>query len=169
MLLWPSGFRFPPFSGFNSILPFSAFSPTQSDEPRRSLGDLFSDFLLFYFRTFTLYFSCAFPSATLSFPLSAFGFFPSRHSLAFTNLETRHRSPVTLPSPLLELLVVIAIIAILMVLVGPTFTSIKPGSDVTTAAYKIADALEQGVNSYFCRGCDFVFLGCVCGVHTDRD
>ncbi len=43
---------------------------------------------------------------------------------------------------LLELLVVIAIIAILMVLIVPAFTTIKTGSDITTAAYTIKGVLD---------------------------
>jgi type II secretory pathway pseudopilin PulG len=42
------------------------------------------------------------------------------------------------------MLFVIGIIAILMVLVMPAFTKIKAGNDITTAAYTIAGALEQG-------------------------
>ncbi len=47
---------------------------------------------------------------------------------------------------LLELLAVIGIIAILMVLVGAGFTTIKSGNDITTAAYTITGVLEQGRN-----------------------
>jgi prepilin-type N-terminal cleavage/methylation domain-containing protein len=47
---------------------------------------------------------------------------------------------------LLELLAAVAIIALLMVLVAPTFTKMKWGNDVTAAAYTIAGALEQGRN-----------------------
>jgi prepilin-type N-terminal cleavage/methylation domain-containing protein len=43
---------------------------------------------------------------------------------------------------LIELLVVIGIIAILMVLVAPAFTTIKSGTDVTSAAYTIKGALD---------------------------
>jgi prepilin-type N-terminal cleavage/methylation domain-containing protein len=44
---------------------------------------------------------------------------------------------------LIELLVVIGIIALLMVLLAPAFTSIKGGTDVTSAAYAIKGVLEQ--------------------------
>jgi len=43
---------------------------------------------------------------------------------------------------LIELLVVMGIIAILMVLVAPAFTTIKSGTDVTSAAYTIKGALD---------------------------
>jgi prepilin-type N-terminal cleavage/methylation domain-containing protein len=43
---------------------------------------------------------------------------------------------------LLELLVVIGIIGILMVLIAPAFTTIKGGSDVTSAAYTIKGVLD---------------------------
>jgi type II secretory pathway pseudopilin PulG len=43
---------------------------------------------------------------------------------------------------LLELLIVVGIMAILLVLLAPAFTTIKSGTDVTTAAYTIKDALD---------------------------
>ena len=43
---------------------------------------------------------------------------------------------------LLELLIVIAIIAVLMVLIAPAFTSIKSGTDVTSAAYTVKSVLD---------------------------
>jgi prepilin-type N-terminal cleavage/methylation domain-containing protein len=43
---------------------------------------------------------------------------------------------------LLELLIVVGIIALLMVLVAPAFTSIKSGTDVTSAAYTIKGVLD---------------------------
>src|SRR5438552_3720803 len=43
---------------------------------------------------------------------------------------------------LLEMLVVMGIIAILMVLVAPAFTTIKGGTDVTSAAYTIKGVLD---------------------------
>jgi prepilin-type N-terminal cleavage/methylation domain-containing protein len=43
---------------------------------------------------------------------------------------------------LIELLIVVGIIALLMVLVAPAFTSIKGGTDVTSAAYTIKGALD---------------------------
>src|SRR5436190_5618928 len=45
---------------------------------------------------------------------------------------------------LVESIVVIALISTLMVLVAPAFTGIKSAGDVTSAAYTIKDALEQG-------------------------
>src|SRR5437773_6640729 len=41
------------------------------------------------------------------------------------------------------MLVVMAIILILMVLLAPAFTSLKPAGDVTSAAYTIKGVLEQ--------------------------
>src|SRR6266567_2841026 len=43
---------------------------------------------------------------------------------------------------LLELLIVVGIIALLLVLVAPAFTSIKSGTDVTSAAYTIKGVLD---------------------------
>jgi prepilin-type N-terminal cleavage/methylation domain-containing protein len=43
---------------------------------------------------------------------------------------------------LVELLVVVGIIAILMVLIAPAFTSIKSGTDVTSAAYTVKGVLD---------------------------
>src|SRR5439155_5575077 len=43
---------------------------------------------------------------------------------------------------LLELLIVVGIIGLLMVLIAPTFTSIKSGIDVTSAAYTIKGVLD---------------------------
>jgi prepilin-type N-terminal cleavage/methylation domain-containing protein len=43
---------------------------------------------------------------------------------------------------LLELLVVVGIIALLMVLIAPAFTTIKGGTDVTSAAYTIKGVLD---------------------------
>src|SRR5262245_12315876 len=43
---------------------------------------------------------------------------------------------------LIELLVVIGIIGVLLVLMAPAFTSIKGGTDVTSAAYTIQGVLE---------------------------
>jgi prepilin-type N-terminal cleavage/methylation domain-containing protein len=44
---------------------------------------------------------------------------------------------------LIELLVVMGIIAVLMALVAPVFTSIKSGTDATSAAYTIKGVLDQ--------------------------
>src|SRR3989440_3991706 len=44
---------------------------------------------------------------------------------------------------LIELLVVMGIIALLMVLVAPAFTTIKSGTDVTSAAYTIKGVLDN--------------------------
>src|SRR5882724_5861038 len=43
---------------------------------------------------------------------------------------------------LLELLIVVGIVAMLMVLIAPAFTTIKGGTDVTSAAYTIKGVLD---------------------------
>ena len=43
---------------------------------------------------------------------------------------------------LLELLIVMGIVAMLMVLIAPAFTTIKGGTDVTSAAYTIKGVLD---------------------------
>ncbi len=43
---------------------------------------------------------------------------------------------------LLELLIVMGIVALLMVLIAPAFTTIKGGTDVTSAAYTIKGVLD---------------------------
>jgi type II secretory pathway pseudopilin PulG len=53
----------------------------------------------------------------------------------------KRRSP-EIAFTLLELLVVVGIIALLMVLIAPAFTSIKSGTDATSAAYTIKGALD---------------------------
>lgn len=65
-----------------------------------------------------------------------------------------HHSAFTL----LELLVVVGIIAILMVLAVPSFTKIKTGNDIATAAYAIAGVLDQGRN-YAMANNTYVWVG----------
>src|SRR5436190_22901068 len=43
---------------------------------------------------------------------------------------------------LLELLIVVGIIGLLMVLIAPAFTTIKGGTDVTSAAYTVKGVLD---------------------------
>ena len=50
------------------------------------------------------------------------------------------------------------IIAILMVLVAPAFTGVKSGNEITSAAYAIASALEQGRN-YAMANNTYVWVG----------
>jgi prepilin-type N-terminal cleavage/methylation domain-containing protein len=57
-----------------------------------------------------------------------------------------------------ELLVVTALIGVLMVLVTPAFTSIKSAGDVTNAAYRIRNALEQARN-YAMANNTYVWVG----------
>jgi type II secretory pathway pseudopilin PulG len=49
---------------------------------------------------------------------------------------------------LIELFVVIGIIGLLMVLIVPAFTSLRSGTDVTSAAYTIKGVLD-GVQLFF--------------------
>src|SRR5438128_1339002 len=72
---------------------------------------------------------------------------PVRRSLgAGRSLITDHRSLSqrgrASAFTLLELLIVVGIIGLLMVLIAPTFTSIKSGTDVTNAAYTIKGVLD---------------------------
>jgi type II secretory pathway pseudopilin PulG len=57
----------------------------------------------------------------------------------FTLLKQRERASAF---TLLELLIVVGIVAILLVLIAPAFTSIKGGTDVTSAAYTIKGVLD---------------------------
>jgi prepilin-type N-terminal cleavage/methylation domain-containing protein len=64
---------------------------------------------------------------------------PQRSCDAFT-LEKRRERPSAFT--LLELLIVISIVAVLLVLIAPAFTTIKGGTDVTSAAYTIKGVLD---------------------------
>src|SRR5205823_2880218 len=56
---------------------------------------------------------------------------------------TRQRGPESIRGfTLIELVIVIGIIGLLLVLIAPAFTTIKGGTDVTSAAYTIKGALE---------------------------
>jgi prepilin-type N-terminal cleavage/methylation domain-containing protein len=58
--------------------------------------------------------------------------------------ELRSRTQQCLDAfTLIELLAVVALISILLVLVGPAFTNIKRGNDITRAVYTISGLLEQ--------------------------
>jgi len=59
---------------------------------------------------------------------------------------------------LLELLIVIGLIAILLVLVGPAFTTMKSGSDVTSAIYEVKGLLENA-RAYAKTNHSYVFVG----------
>ena len=59
---------------------------------------------------------------------------------------------------LLELLIVIGLIAILLVLVGPAFTTMKSGSDVTSAIYGVKGVL-QNARAYAKANHTYVFVG----------
>jgi prepilin-type N-terminal cleavage/methylation domain-containing protein len=58
-------------------------------------------------------------------------------------VRARQRDPESIGGfTLLELLIVVGIIALLMVLIAPAFTTIKGGTDVTSAAYTIKGVLD---------------------------
>ena len=59
---------------------------------------------------------------------------------------------------LVELLIVIGIIGILMVLIAPAFTTIKGGSDVTSAANAVKDALDTA-RTYAKANNTYVWVG----------
>ena len=59
---------------------------------------------------------------------------------------------------LLELLIVIGLIAILLLLVGPAFTTMKSGSDVTSAIYGVKGVL-QNARAYAKANHTYVFVG----------
>ena len=72
-------------------------------------------------------------------------FFADRHSMAQRKRAGALRRAVASREggfTLLELLIVISIVALLLVLVGPAFTTIKGGTDVTSAAYTIKGVLD---------------------------
>src|SRR4029077_14733192 len=60
---------------------------------------------------------------------------------------------------LLELLIVVSIVGLLLLLIAPAFTTIKSGTDVTSAAYTIKGVLEaartyaKAKNTYTWVGC----------------
>src|SRR6516165_2377868 len=62
-----------------------------------------------------------------------------RKRSAFTLVEQRERAA---GFTLLELLIVVGIIGLLLVLMAPAFTTIKGGTDVTSAAYTIKGVLD---------------------------
>ena len=85
-------------------------------------------------RALTLLSAFRSPVSRLRSPVSEF----STSYFVISTSRRERRSAFTL----LELLVVIGIIAILMVLIAPAFTTIKGGTDVTSAAYAIQGVLD---------------------------
>src|SRR5262245_7791816 len=55
---------------------------------------------------------------------------------------TGERRPRSFSFTLLELLIVVGIVGLLLVLIAPAFTTIKSGTDVTSAAYTIKGVLD---------------------------
>src|SRR6266496_3980870 len=71
--------------------------------------------------------------------------FVQRRSPAFVRLRRGRRiadHSVRTGFTLLELLIVVGIIGLLLVLLAPAFTTIKGGTDVTSAAYTIKGVLD---------------------------
>jgi prepilin-type N-terminal cleavage/methylation domain-containing protein len=64
------------------------------------------------------------------------------HQLRIVELRLLSQRERARAFTLLELLIVIGIIAVLLVLIAPTFTTIKSAGDVTSAAYTIKGALD---------------------------
>ena len=75
---------------------------------------------------------------------------PQRCCAAFTLEKQRERASAPRPAvalreggfTLLELLIVVTIMGLLLVLMAPAFTTIKGGTDATSAAYTIKDVLD---------------------------
>src|SRR5437667_12683026 len=66
----------------------------------------------------------------------------TRYGTSPSDWRTSNIKPCCHGFTLIELLVVMGIIAILMVLVAPAFTTIKSGTDATSAAYAIKGVLD---------------------------
>jgi type II secretory pathway pseudopilin PulG len=64
------------------------------------------------------------------------------HQLRIVDLRSLSQCERASAFTLLELLIVIGIIAVLFVLIAPAFTTIKSGTDVTSAAYAIKGVLD---------------------------
>ena len=81
---------------------------------------------------------------------------PSLNTQHSTLNSVRERPPAAFT--LVELLVVIGIIAILMVLIAPAFTTIKSGTDATSAAYMIKGVLDTA-RTYAKANNTYVWVG----------
>ena len=67
----------------------------------------------------------------------------SDHSRPVAVTVPKQRDPESIRGfTLLELLIVVGIIGLLLVLIAPAFTTIKGGTDVTSAAYTIQGVLD---------------------------
>jgi Tfp pilus assembly protein FimT len=78
-----------------------------------------------------------------------------RKRSAFTLVEQRERASAF---TLLELLIVVGIIGLLLVLITPAFTTIRGGSDVTSAAYTIKGVLDTA-RTYAKANNTYVWVG----------
>ena len=67
---------------------------------------------------------------------------------------------------LLELLIVVGIIGLLMVLIAPAFTTIKGGTDVTSAAYTIKGVLDTA-RTYAKANNTYTWVGFAGSIGTD--
>src|SRR5712675_2881484 len=88
-------------------------------------------------------------------------FSPFRRFAASTlqrfNVSTSQRERAS-AFTLLELLIVVSIIALLLVLLAPAFTTIKGGTDVTSAAYTIKGVLDTA-RTYAKANNTYVWVG----------
>jgi prepilin-type N-terminal cleavage/methylation domain-containing protein len=92
-------------------------------------------------------------------PFRRFAIWPVQRSSAsalqpFNALTIEHRRGFTL----LELLVVVGIIGLLLVLIAPAFTTIKSGTDVTSAIYGVKGVIENA-RVYAKANHTYVFVG----------
>jgi prepilin-type N-terminal cleavage/methylation domain-containing protein len=80
------------------------------------------------------------------------------HQLRIIDLRSLSQRERTSAFTLLELLIVISIIAVLLVLIAPAFTTIKGGTDVTSAAYTVKGVLDTA-RTYAKANNTYVWVG----------
>src|SRR5262249_44856319 len=99
-----------------------------------------------------------------SIPSRAFGRRPHSERSFHTASDLQPLSPAgqdtesTRGFTLFELLIVVGIIALLLVLIAPAFTSIKSGSDFSSAVNGVRDVLENA-RTYAKANRTYVFVG----------